>query len=385
MKDAICILDDLREETVEFLRELIMTSSPSGEEKAIAELIGKKLKDCGFEDIQIDRMQNVVCKIKGSSGHPTFLYNGHTDVVPLGDLGLWPVDPLKAPVIDGKIYGRGACDMKGSVAAMIMAAYALKEAGVELKGDLILTLVSQEELGLQGGTKYVIEEHGLKPDIALIGEPSNLNICLGCRGRIIVEVSVKGKSSHSAYPSKGINAINKMNKMIDAASHMKLPSHDVLGPTTQAITNITCKPGELNMIPSLCAITIDRRMVPGDSMEKTESEFSAVIDHLKTVDPDFDAHVKASRLVLPGYQPPEKSILHSLQESAKIVLGKSPRMTNYLFGTDGSYISNFAHIPWFGFGPGSETDAHTVNDHVRIDDLIASAEVYAQFIIALLS
>ena len=386
MKDKVLrILDDRRDEMVDLLRELIMTPSPSGEEKAVAELIANKLREFDFEKVEIDGLDNVICKIDGTRGSPTLLYNGHIDVVPLGDLSLWPVDPLKAPITDDKIFGRGACDMKGSVAAMMMAANAIKEAGVKLGGNLILTMVSKEEEAQQEGTRYAMEEHQLKPDIALIGEATNLDLFLGSRGRIIVDVSVKGKSAHAANASKGINAIVKMNKMIDAIAKMRLPTHKILGRTTQTITKITCQPGQLNMVPSLCSISIDRRISPDDSLEKTKAEFRAVIDRLKASDPEFDADVETGRFALPGYQPPQESVIKLLQESAKYVLGRSPKISVYIFGTDATYLASIANIPCFGFGPGDEANAHSVNDHIKIDDLVAASKVYAMFIMDILS
>jgi acetylornithine deacetylase/succinyl-diaminopimelate desuccinylase-like protein len=176
-----------------------------------------------------------------------------------------------------------------------------------------------------------------------------------------------------------------MNKMIDAIENMKLPTHEILGPTSQAITNITCQPGQLNMVPNLCSISIDRRIAPGDSLEKTKAEFRAIIDQIKTQDPEFDADVETGKLAIPGYKPPEEPVVELLRESAKHILGKSPRVSHYIFGTDGSYLSGVKSIAWFGFGPGDEANAHTVKDHVKIDDLIAASKVYALFIIELLS
>lgn len=386
IKDKVLkILDDRRDETVELLRELIMTPSPSREEKAVAELIARKLRAFGFTEVVVDELDNVVCAIKGNGGGPTMVYNGHIDVVPLGDLSLWPVDPTKAPIVDNKVFGRGACDMKGSVAAMMMAADAVVKAGIGLKGNLILTMVSREEETQEEGTIYVMEKHGIKADIALIGEATNLEICLGSRARITIDVSVKGRAAHAANATRGINAIVKMNKMIDAIGRMKLPTHEILGPTTQTITNITCEPGQLNMVPSLCSILIDRRISPGDSLEKVKAEFKSVIDELKADDPDFDAVAEPGRFPLPGYKPPDKSVIKKIQESADYVLGRTPKIGVYIFSTDATYLASVADIPCFGFGPGDEANAHTVNDHVVIDDLVAASKVYAMFIIDLLS
>lgn len=275
--------------------------------------------------------------------------------------------------------------MKGSVAAILMAADAIGRADVKLRGTVILTMVVKEENGLQEGTKYTIEKGMLRPDIALVGEATNLNISLGSRGRIGVDISVKGKSAHASNPLRGVNAIIKMTKMIEAISNVKLPAHEFLGTTTQAVTNITCQPGKLNVIPDLCSISIDRRIIPGDTLEKTKAEFRAIIDKLKAEDPEFDADVETGKLAPPAYISPTEPVVKVLQDSAEYVLGKKPELSKYTFGTDASYLSAVAKIPTIGFGPGDETNAHSVNDHVKIDDLVAASKVYAMFIIDLLS
>jgi len=386
IKDKVLrILDDRRNDTVELLRELIRTPSVTGEEKEIAELIAKRLKESGLESVEIDGAGNVIYKITGSGGGPTLLYNGHIDTVPVGDRSQWEFDPFGAEIVEGKIVGRGACDMKGSLTAMMMAVDAIRTADVKLKGNLILTMVVKEENGMQEGTKYTIEEVGLRPDIALVGEATNLNISLGSRGRIGVDISVKGKTAHASNPSRGVNAIIKMTKMIEAISNMKLPAHEFLGTTTQAVTNITCQPGKLNVIPDLCSISIDRRIIPGDTLEKTKAEFRAIIDKLKAEDPEFDAGVETGKLAPPAYISPTEPAVKVLQGSAEYVLGRKPELSKYTFGTDASYLSAVAKIPTIGFGPGDEANAHSVNDHVKIEDLILSSKVYAVFVLNLLS
>jgi len=385
-KDKVLrILDEMGGETVELLRELIRTPSVTGEEKQIAEMIAKKLGESGLDDVGIDGAGNVICKIMGSDGGPTLVYNGHIDTVPIGDMALWEFDPFGAEIVDDKIIGRGACDMKGSLAAMIMAADAIRKAGVELKGSLILTMVVKEENGVQEGTKYAIEEGCLRPDVALIGEATNLNVSLGSRGRIGVNIEVKGKSAHASNPSRGINAIIKMTEMITAIADMKLPAHEFLGTTTQAITNITCQPGQLNIVPSSCSISIDRRIIPGDTLEKTKAEFQAVIDKLKSEDPEFNAEVETGKLAPPAHTPPEEPAVKVLQDSAEQVMGRKPELSKYIFGTDACYLCAVAKIPTIGFGPGDETNAHTANDHIKIDDLVMASKVYALFVMNLLS
>jgi putative selenium metabolism hydrolase len=386
IKDQVLkTLNDRKDETVELLRELIRTQSITGEEREIADLIARKLKIFGFEDVRIDGVGNVICKLAGSGEGPTLLYNGHMDTVPAGERSLWKFDPFGAEIVNNTIVGRGACDMKGSIVAMMMAADAIRRADVKLKGILILTMVVKEENAMEEGTKYTIEEDGLKPDIALVGEATNLNISLGARGRIEVDILVRGRSAHASDPSRGINAISKMTKMIAAIPKMKLPRHGFLGFATQAVTNISCQPGRSNVIPNLCTISVDRRVIPGETPEKIKADFLNVIKRIKLRDPEFDADVKTGKSTLPGYISPSDPAVKILQSSSMYVLSKKPKLSKYTFGTDASYLSTIAKIPTVGFGPGDEVNAHSVNDHVRIDDLVAASKVYASFIIDLLS
>ena len=138
-------------------------------------------------------------------------------------------------------------------------------------------------------------------------------------------------------------------------------------------------------MPNVCSISIDRRIIPGDSLEKTKAEFRALIDRLKAEDPEFDADVETGKLAPPAYTSPEEPAVKVLQDSAGQVLGTKPELSKYTFGTDACYLCAVARIPTIGFGPGDETNAHSVNDHVSIDDLIASSKVYAVFAINLLS
>jgi len=361
-----------------------MVPSITGTEKQIAELIAFKLKEYGLDNIKIDAMGNVIAKIMGNNNGPTLLYNGHMDTVPVGDLSQWENNPFGAGIVDNKIFGRGACDMKGSIAAMMAAVQAIKAADLKLNGNLILTMVVKEENGLQEGTKYTIEQGGLKPDIALVGEATDLNVSLGSRGRIGVDITVKGKSAHASDPSRGINAIIKMAKMIEAISSMKMASHEFLGKTTQAVTNISCQPGQLNMIPYLCSMSIDRRIIPGDSLEKTKSEFQIVLNRLKENDPEFDAEVVTDKFAPPAYTPPKEPSVKVMLNSFEQVISRKPKLSKYTFGTDACYLNAIAGIPTIGFGPGDEVNAHSINDHVKIDDLIIASKVYALFVIDLL-
>lgn len=379
------LLERKRHETLELLRSLIKIRSVTGEEAEIAAFIIQWFNKAGFEDVTKDDMGNVICSIQGHGKGPALLFNGHMDTVPAGNPLSWEVDPFGAHIVEDRIIGRGACDMKGSIAAMMMAVSSLKEAGIQLKGKLTLTMVVDEEKGLQKGTRFTIERLKTSPDIALVGEATNYDVSLGSRGGIAIEVTVIGKTAHAANPSEGVNAIVKMNKVIDAIQKMKLPSHEFLGPTTQAITDITCNPAQLNIVPDACTISIDRRIVPGDSVQSTVKEFEQVIDRLKAEDQQFNAEVKARMQGLPTFLSEKEPVVTMLQRCVETVTGKSPHLSFYTFGTDASYLGAVAKIPTVGFGPGDERNAHGPNESVKTDDVIMASKVYALFVLRLLS
>jgi SAM-dependent methyltransferase len=156
-RSGLRTLNDRKDESVELLRDLIRTQSFTGGEREIADLIARKFKIFGFEDVRIDGAGNVICKLIGSGEGPTLLYNGHMDTVPAGDRSLWEFDPFAAEIVNNTIVGRGACDMKGSIAAMMMAAYAIRRADVKLKGILILTMVVKEENAMEEGVERRVE------------------------------------------------------------------------------------------------------------------------------------------------------------------------------------------------------------------------------------
>ncbi|MEM3018487.1 MAG: YgeY family selenium metabolism-linked hydrolase [Candidatus Bathyarchaeia archaeon] len=385
MSDIQSILEHIERrkgKTISLLQEMVKTPSVTGEEKTIAELIAHEMRTIGLSNVRIDGLGNVIGETGG--GEKTqLLYNGHMDTVPVGERDLWQIDPYSGEVRDGKVWGRGACDMKGALAAMLSAADALNTANQTLQGKLIITAVVLEENAALEGTKYTIEEDGIKPDYALVGEATGLNVSLGSRGRIELQLTSKGRTAHASTPTKGVNAIMEMVKLAGLLEEMKLPRHEFLGSTTQAITNITCSPGRSNVIPDLCTVTIDRRIVPGEDQERVVKDFMELFSGSGIREEEYA--IRVSKYAPPAYVPPENPVVKALSRAAESVTGKTPEFTKYRFGTDASYLGTIAGIPTVGLGPGDEMLAHSPNENVPIDEVITAAKIYAMLALTLLA
>jgi len=374
IQDILKHIEKRKDKTISLLQGLVRTQSFTGEEKAAAELIAREMKTIGLTDVRIDGLGNVIGEIGEEKG-PLLLYNGHMDTVPTGDRNLWQMDPYSGEVKDGKVWGRGSCDMKGALAAMLSAAEALNATNAALKGKLVITGVVLEENAALEGTRYTIEKDELKPDYALVGEATGLNVSLGSRGRIELELTSKGMTAHASTPSKGINAILKMVRLVGLVEGMRLPTHEFLGDTSQAITNITCSPGKTNVIPDLCTVTIDRRIVPCETQERVQKEFEELFGRSGISGKEYG--VRVVKYAPPAYVPPDNAIVKAISNAAESVTGRTPGLVKYKFGTDASYLSTIAGIPTVGLGPGDETLAHSPNENVPTDEVITAAKIYA--------
>lgn len=214
------VLKDVdKSQVVVLLQEMIgfNTVNPPGNEKDLAKYIREKLKDFDIKSEVIDlgnNRANVIGIIEGSGEKKALLFNGHLDTVPPGDIE-WEYDAFSGRIVDGKIYGRGSADMKGGLAAMIMAAGAIKKAGIPLKGDLIITGTAGEEIDSIGAFHF-LENGGLNNVGAIvIGEPTSCKLRIAEKGTFWVEITTYGKTSHGAFPEKGVNAIVHMNLLLN--------------------------------------------------------------------------------------------------------------------------------------------------------------------------
>jgi succinyl-diaminopimelate desuccinylase len=256
------------ETAIRLLTEFVKlpTVNPPGDEKLAADWLAKQLEGMGFHphvgDLGGNRA-NIVTVLKGTGEKPALVFNGHLDVVPVGDTP-WTHGPFAGVQVNGRLYGRGTSDMKSGLMAMIMAAEALKQAGVRLKGDLILSGVADEESTAHGAKAWV-QDGGLQGVGAIvIGEPTNLEVYIAEKGACWLEITTFGKTAHGSMPDLGVNAVMHMTAVLQALTHLVLPfqPHPLFDKPTMSVGTIIGG-NKTNVVPDRCTTTIDLRTLPG--------------------------------------------------------------------------------------------------------------------------
>jgi len=400
-----------KDDLVRFAQDLIRTPSPSTNEKALAERLAEEMRRVGFPRVRHDRIGNVIgclpsTSLRGEpvepSGHrgastgPRLLYNGHMDTVSVSDPASWARDPYGAQIEDGVLYGLGACDMKGALAALVYGAKALIDAGIQLAGELCVVGVVQEEPCEGLAMQVLIEEEGIRPDFVVLGEPTDLQINCGQRGRIEMKVTVRGRSCHASTPRQGRNAIYDAARLIFGVELLapQLADDAFLGQGSIAVTQIESSAASRNAIPDACTFYIDRRLTLGETEAKALAEIEGIIARERV-----EAKVNVSEYQATSYTgyecrareyyPPwaldqDHPLVQVTARAIRETLGYRPRIGQWAFSTDGVYTMGRANIPTVGFGPGEERFAHTVDDQIRLADVVAAARVYARLAVEVL-
>lgn len=386
------------EELIELAQSMIRAKSYSGEEKQAAEIIGAFGNANGFNSVTYDCYGNVIGCIKGNRPGSKVLFDGHIDTVPVSDLGKWTHDPFAGEIVGTRLYGRGTSDMKGAVSAFTAAAkYFAEDTKRDFSGEIYIAGVVHEEC-FEGIAAREISKN-VKPDYVIIGEASGLNIKLGQRGRGEIVVETFGKAAHSANPEKGINAVYKMSKVIDAIRTLVPAEHPVLGKGILELTDIKSDPYPgASVVPEYCRATYDRRLLVDETKESVIAPIQELLDRLMAEDSELKAKVsyavgeetcyngnriKGERF-FPGWLYDEnedwvQEILKELKAS-----GFEPKITQYNFCTNGSHYAGEAGIRTLGLGPSRENLAHIVDEYIELEQLKKVCECYYGVMKALL-
>jgi succinyl-diaminopimelate desuccinylase len=378
------------DEVIALTRQLIKIPSenPPGEEEAVSEFIAEKLKSIGltvrFHEYKPNR-PNVVGLLQGGKGKPILMFNGHTDTVPTGDKSLWTTDPFSADIRDGKIYGRGAADMKGALAAMISAAQAVVESSVKLKGTLIFSFVADEEV-TGFGTKNLIDR-GYRADFAVVGEPTELKVQTAHKGVVGLKIKTKGRAAHASMPNEGVNAIYGMSKICLALKEkqygLMTKKHHLLGSPT--INVGTIRGGlKTNMVPDHCEITVDRRLLPGESPENVKFEIDMLLDELKEHNPLLRVESEIINVAEPSETHAHERVVKIAREAVKEIMKEDPGITGFIATCDMRFLVNQARIPTIILGPGNLRQAHTVDEYIETRQVLNGAKIYALIALKLL-
>ena len=359
----------------------IDSQNPPGNEKELADFTTDFLRSLGLRALQLDfipNRPNVVGVYSSPVKAKTLLFDGHLDTVPIGDSSLWSVDPLGGVVKNGRLYGRGAVDMKGSIAAYFCALKTIIDSGIELEGDASIVLTSDEEV-TGDGTKDFLKK-GYSADSAIVGEPTNLQVNTAHKGIVRWKLTVYGKSTHASRPNEGLNAVYIMSKIVqnleelsESYSQMK-KVHPILGEPTLSVGTI--KGGSKdNVVPDICEITIDRRLISRENASGAEQEIIKQISKASLEYPELKYKLTMYHSWPSVETPPRASIIGFADNAVKDVTGSLSRQRGFLAACEMRHLIS-ARIPTVILGCGDLKMAHAVDESVDIRQMTDLSKIY---------
>lgn len=372
-------------DVVALTRALVRSQSPTGRESPAAATLAGALGDLGYDRVRIDAAGNVVGELQRGEG-PTLLLNGHIDTVPAGDPASWRHPPFEAVLEGGRVHGRGACDMKGAVAAMALAGRAAADDGVV--GRIVMTGVVQEEIGGLGARYLAGQE---RADAIVLGEPSDLTLMLGHRGRCEVKAVFPGAMAHAARAELGRNALSRAARFVRALEQAELPTVPRLGRASATPTSLVTFPRDgTNVVPGSAELAIDYRTVPGETID-------SVLERMRALDPDASFSVAQERFASEDggvemmiarenrpYLLDEAHPAVAVAERALgAALGRRVEVSTWWFATDAPHLAALG-APILGFGPGNPELAHTSGEYVEVAQLEQAVVGYRALIGALM-
>lgn len=396
-----------RSHGIELLQKLVQANSTQGNEQYAQTIVIEKLRKIGlkvevwepdgrflaahpyFASSRQDfkGSPNVVGILKGTGEGRSIILNGHIDVVPEGDTEHWEDQPFSGKVIEGKLFGRGATDMKGGNVSLLLALSAIRALGIPLKGDVIFQSVIEEESGGAGTLSAILK--GYKADAAIIPEPTNMRIFPKQQGSMWFRLSVRGRSAHGGTRYEGVSAIEKAMLVIDHVRELEKRRneriHDPLYNKIPIPIPINIGKIEGGDWPSSVAdlVKLEGRMgiSPDETISQAKNELENWMLHLKQVDPWFHEYPVTLEWFgarwVPGSIDLNHEMIKTLSSSYSEVIGEEPIIEASPWGTDGGLLTNVGSTPTIVFGPGVTEKAHYPNEYIEIDKVFEAAEIIA--------
>lgn len=326
-----------------------------------------------LQDVGKGRL-NVLAWIRGSGGGSSLMLNSHTDTKPPYNMEIEPYNPV---IKDGKLYGRGSLDAKAQLTAFAFALLAIHRADIPLSGDLLFVGAAGEEWD-SVGSRY-IARYGPKTDMAIVGEPTNLDVCIAHKGGINVTLTVLGRSAHSSVPHLGVNAVAKMGKLIMAIEEelpkkLAVDTHPLLGVSTHSL-GVISGGMQPTVVPDKCTLTLDIRTVSKRIEESVSQFFEEIINSIKAKDPDFHAEFSMRVRISPVDTKPDHPIVTALKRSILEVTGRDAKIVGAPYGTDAAHLVS-SGITTVICGPGDIAYAHSPVEFVPIDEVVKAVEIF---------
>lgn len=406
-RKVIETIDAGHDKAVKFLQQMVAIPSVTGDEGKIQAFLSDYLTKLGLEVdmwdsdwealkkhpgyIPVDRgyegRPNIVATWKGTGGGRSLLLNGHTDVIPVGKGEGWSVDPWGAEVRDGRLYGRGSCDMKSGVASHILAVEFLKSAGVKLAGDVFINAVIDEEISGHGTLDTVIR--GYKADAGISGETSGLAVQPACIGRIWFEIEIQGKPAGIQRRYQGVSGIElgyKITKAVEAleAKRVATVKHPLY---PKPIDALPCMIGAFHAgsfpssFPSTCLLKGSMATVPGEDHDGVKRSLVEQVARAAAGDPWMKDHPPKVRFVGYDAQASEIQRNHPIVEllcrNFKEIAGREAEISGRQGAADTRFLNLYGSTPTVIFGPGSTAVMHSDDEYVSVDDYLTAIKVMA--------
>jgi putative selenium metabolism hydrolase len=383
-----------RDDIIKFMRDICAIPSMESQIGPVGERIQAEMKKLGYDEVRFDKMGNTVGRI--GDGPKVVVYDSHIDTVGIGDRDEWEWDPFVGKVEDGILYARGACDEKNSTPGMVYGFALARDLGL-LDGMTAYYFGNMEEWcdGIAPNSFAEVDPK-VRPDFVVVGEPTKMRVYRGHKGRIELKITARGKSAHAASHYLGDNAVYKMMSIItnirelDRRLRLGMGGDPLLGRPSIAVTDASVRTASINAVPDQFTIYLDRRITLREPREQ-------VISQLRGLIPDYlqeEIHVEELFYDTPSYTgfvfPVEKyypawaledthPLVQAGQRTVTELWGETRPLGTWEFSTNGTYWAGKAEIPSIGFGPGDEVTAHTIDEHVRLDDVVQATEFYALF------
>jgi acetylornithine deacetylase/succinyl-diaminopimelate desuccinylase family protein len=360
--------------------------NPPGEEAATVAVLAEECAARGL-DVTTSSVEpgrdNLVATVPGGAG-PGLLLLGHTDVVPVG--AGWTTDPYGGVLRDGRIYGRGSTDMKGGLAACVVAMAALESAGIELSGPVELAaLVDEEETG-KGIRSYVGARAGSSYTGCVVAEPTDLQTIIAARGDAYVEIRITGKAAHSGNPADGVNAIYGAAEVVATIErlHRDLAAdpHPLAGPATWSVGRIDGGTGT-SIVPERCVVSADRRLLPGESQHDVLADLR---DRIDLSGRGLAVEIRMP-MGMPGFETaPDEPLVEIADRALADAGGPGLPLGGWTAACDGGFVARDLGVPVVVLGPGSVTgQAHRPDESVGVTELVVAARTYALTALRLLT
>ena len=410
------LLKEIRkEELVQLTRDLVRMASvrrPGEYEERVALFLSRLLEQMGL-DVVVEEVDpgspNVISVLKGQNEGPCLMFECHTDVVTEGDASEWRYGPYEGRLVGNRIYGRGACDTKGNLAAAVKAIQAISQSGIPFRGKILLGILVDEE-GMMSGVKHFIRQgwaNGV--DAALICEPVDNHLCITQKGALRAELITSGKMSHGAMPLAGLNPIPPMVSILEKIRQLEEEEIERLGkdpylgyPSISPTVLQAPVKGEpqLNVMPSQCRALLDIRTIPGQSHETLKKQLVEVVEEeersirqsllsgpLKEIREDLEKGLSKgisfeAKLQFFEDRPwtktsRDETIVKAVAKAYRSITGEEPIYDGVPGATDGTFLSAWAGIPIVTLGAGKRMIPHQKDEWVSVEDLYLTAKIYA--------